>query len=54
MLPGALETLPKPAEDNHPAWTHGAFRIMDNYGVTVAEVFPDETGNSSIQMMACE
>jgi glycosyltransferase involved in cell wall biosynthesis len=54
MLPGALETLKDVAESSNAAWTYGAFRLVDNDGLMVAELFPDETGNCSIQMMAWE
>lgn len=54
MLPGALQTLLNLAESSQAAWTHGAFRMVDNTGATVAELFPDEAGNCSIQMMAWE
>jgi glycosyltransferase involved in cell wall biosynthesis len=54
MLPGALETLIDVAESSNAGWTHGAFRMVDNDGTTVAELFPDESGNCSIQMMAWE
>ena len=54
MLPGAFAALLDVAEKSKAAWIHGAFRMVDNSGVTVAELFPDETGNCSIQMMAWE
>lgn len=54
MLPGAFEALLDVAESSKAAWTHGAFRMVDNSGATVTELHPDETGNCSIQMMAWE
>ena len=43
------ETLIDVAESSDAAWTHGAFQMVDNDGSTVAELFPDETGNCSIE-----
>ena len=54
MLPGAFESLLQAAEESQAGWTHGGFRMMDNAGVTVADLHPDETGNCSIEMMAWE
>ena len=54
MLPGAFEALLTVAEKSKSAWTHGAFRMVDNSGATVIELSPDETGNCSIQMLAWE
>ena len=54
MMPGAFATLLTVAESTKAAWIYGAFRMVDNSGETVAELFPDETGNCSIQMMAWE
>jgi glycosyltransferase involved in cell wall biosynthesis len=54
MLPGAFESLLKLAEESNAAWIHGAFRMTDNTGATVADLHPDEAGNCSIQMMAWE
>jgi glycosyltransferase involved in cell wall biosynthesis len=54
MLPGAFEAFWKETENNSVAWIHGAFRMVDNDGTTVTELYPDETGNCSIQMLAWE
>jgi glycosyltransferase involved in cell wall biosynthesis len=54
MLAGALQTLLAIAEQSQAGWVHGAFRMVDNVGITVMELYPDETGNCSIQMMAWE
>jgi glycosyltransferase involved in cell wall biosynthesis len=54
LLPGAFAALLDIAEKSKAAWIHGAFRMADNSGATVTELFPDETGNCSIQMMAWE
>ena len=54
MMPGAFETLLRVAEESNAAWIHGAFRMVDNAGVTVADIHPNEEGNCSIQMMAWE
>jgi glycosyltransferase involved in cell wall biosynthesis len=54
MLPGAFESLLKTAEGSQAAWIHGAFRMVDNLGATVADIHPDESGNCSIQVMAWE
>ena len=52
MMPGAFEALLHVAEGSHADWVHGAFRMVDNSGTTVAKLFPNEAGNCSIQMMA--
>lgn len=54
MLPGAFDTLLGIADQSQAAWTYGAFRLVDNNGTTITELFPDETGKCSIQMMAWE
>ena len=54
MMPGAFEALLHVAEGSHADWVHGAFRMVDNSGATVAKLFPNEAGNCSIQMMAWE
>lgn len=54
MMSGAFEALLGAAERSQAAWIHGAFRMVDNSGTTVAELFPDESGNCCIQMMAWE
>jgi len=54
MLPGAFEELLNVASFSKAAWVYGAFRLVDNSGLTVTEICPDEMGNCSIQMMAWE
>jgi glycosyltransferase involved in cell wall biosynthesis len=54
MMPGAFNCLLDVAGRSPAAWIHGAFRMVDNSGVTVAEIHPDETGNCCIQMIAWE
>ena len=54
MLPGAFEALLRAAGSSKAAWVYGAFRLVDNAGVTITEIRPDETGNCCIQLMAWE
>jgi hypothetical protein len=54
MMPGAFKALLEVAESSNAAWVYGAFKMVDNAGATVTEIFPDETGNCCIQMMAWE
>jgi glycosyltransferase involved in cell wall biosynthesis len=54
VLPGALESLWKLASTSHAAWLYGAYRLVDNQGKTITEVFPDEVGNCFIQLIAWE
>ena len=54
MMSGAFEALLDIAETTKAAWTYGAFRMVDNSGEIVTELFPEEIGNCSIQMMAWE
>ena len=54
MLLGALERLWELADTSRAAWLYGAFRLVDNQGKTIAEVFPEETGNCFIQLVSWE
>jgi glycosyltransferase involved in cell wall biosynthesis len=54
MLPDAFVTLLQLAETRNAAWIYGAFRMVDNEGATVAELYPYEAGNCCIQMMSWE
>lgn len=54
MMPGAFDALLNVATTTNAAWVHGAFRMVDNSGEKVTDIFPDETGNCCIQMMAWE
>jgi glycosyltransferase involved in cell wall biosynthesis len=54
MMPGAFDELISVAEKTKAAWVYGAFKLVDNSGTTVTEIYPDEIGNCSIQMMAWE
>ena len=54
MLPDAFRSLLDVAESSNAAWIHGGFRMVDNAGRTVADLFPEEEGNCSIQMLAWE
>ncbi len=54
ILPGALQSLSDLATDSHAAWISGAFRLVDNYGKTVADIYPEEKGNCFLQLIARE
>lgn len=54
MLPDAFESLWELASASQAAWLYGAFRLVDNAGKTVVEVFPDERDNCYVQLIAGE
>jgi hypothetical protein len=54
MLPGAFDSLWKLASISDAAWLYGGFRLVDNQGKTIAEIFPEETGNCFVQLVAWE
>jgi glycosyltransferase involved in cell wall biosynthesis len=54
ILPDAFESFWELANNSQADWLYGAFRLVDNSGTSVTEIFPDETGNCSIQLVAWE
>lgn len=54
ILPGAFKGLWELARTSRAVWVYGAFRLVDNQGETIADVFPEETGNCLIQLLAWE
>lgn len=54
MLPGAFEGLLRLASTSDAAWLYGAFRLVDNQGKTIVDVFPEEIGNCFMQLLASE
>lgn len=54
MLPGGMQHLRELASASQAAWVYGAFRLVDNNGEKVADIFPAEQGNCFIQMMYWE
>jgi glycosyltransferase involved in cell wall biosynthesis len=54
MLPGAFESFWELADTSQAAWLYGAFRLVDNAGRTITEIYPDEVGNCYIQLIAWE
>lgn len=54
MLPGAFERFWELDETGQAAWLYGAFRLVDNSGRTITEIYPDEEGNCFIQLIAWE
>jgi glycosyltransferase involved in cell wall biosynthesis len=54
MLPGAFESFWELTNSSQAAWLYGAFRLVDNSGKTITEIYPDEIGNCFIQLIAWE
>ena len=54
MLPGAFEAFWKATQNSAAAWFHGGFRMVDNSGTKIADIFPDETGNCFINLISWE
>lgn len=54
MLPGAFSAFWKAIRTSSAAWVHGGFRMVDNSGAKIADIFPDETGNCFINLIAWE
>ena len=54
MLPGVFENFWEMANTNQAAWLYGAFRLVDDADTTITEIFPDETGNCLMPLIAWE
>ncbi len=54
MLPGAFDAFWEATRDGSAAWFHGAFRMVDNSGDKIVDVFPDEAGNCFLNLIAWE
>ena len=54
MLPGAFEAFWEAARNSWAAWFHGGFRMVNNSGGKIADVFPNETGNCFINLISWE
>jgi glycosyltransferase involved in cell wall biosynthesis len=54
MLPGAFDAFWTATRNSSAAWIHGGFRMVDNSGAKIADIFPDETGNCFINLISWE
>lgn len=54
MLPGAFEAFWETTRSSSAAWIHGAFRMVDNAGEKLVDIYPDETNNCLINLVAWE
>ena len=54
MLPGAFDAFWRATRNGSAAWFHGGFRMVDNSGAKIADVFPDEIGNCLINLISWE
>jgi glycosyltransferase involved in cell wall biosynthesis len=54
MLPGAFYAFWAATRNSPAAWFHGGFRMVDNAGAQIADVFHDETGNCLINLISWE
>jgi glycosyltransferase involved in cell wall biosynthesis len=54
MVPGSFQKLQELAETTQAGWVYGAYRLVNNQGKKVAEIFPGEEGNCYLQMIYWE
>jgi glycosyltransferase involved in cell wall biosynthesis len=54
MLPGAFDAFWEATRNSSAAWLHGGFRMVDNSGAKITDVFADETGNCLINLISWE
>lgn len=54
IVPGAFARWRELACSSHATWLYGAFRLVDNQGQIIVEVFPEEMGNCFAQLVAWE
>src|SRR5215216_4453627 len=54
MLPGAFDTFWETTRNSSAAWIHGAFRLVDNTGEKIVDVFPEEKGNCYVNLISWE
>jgi glycosyltransferase involved in cell wall biosynthesis len=54
MLPGAFDAFWETTRKNSAAWIHGAFRMVNNDGETIVDIFPDQCGNCLINLVSWE
>lgn len=54
MVPGSFQKLQELAEATQAGWVYGAFRLVDNQGQKVVDIFPGEEGNTYLQMINWE
>lgn len=54
MFPDAFANFWDLANSSNAAWLYGAFRLVNNAGERITDIFPDESGNCSIQLLAWE
>jgi glycosyltransferase involved in cell wall biosynthesis len=54
MLPGAFEAFWRATKNHSAGWYHGAFRLVDNSGEKVVDIFPDEANNCFVQLLSWE
>ncbi len=54
MLPGAFDAFWKATRNSSATWFHGGFRMVDNSGGKIADIFPDEIGNCFINLISWE
>lgn len=54
MLPGAFKAFRETAKNSSARWIHGAFRLVDNDGDKIADIFPEEKGNCFLNLISWE
>jgi glycosyltransferase involved in cell wall biosynthesis len=54
MLPSAFEAFWKTTRNSSAAWIHGGFRMVNNAGDKIADIFPEERGNCFLNLVSWE
>jgi glycosyltransferase involved in cell wall biosynthesis len=54
LAPAAFQKLLRTADASRAAWICGGFALVNNQGELIQEIYPPETGNCFIQMIASE
>lgn len=54
MLPDAFRTFWEATRNSSATWICGAFRMVDNAGEKIVDIFPDEQGNCLINLVSWE
>jgi glycosyltransferase involved in cell wall biosynthesis len=54
ILPGAFEAFWETTRNSSAAWIYGAFRMVDNAGEKIVDIYPDEANNCLINLVSWE
>lgn len=54
ILPDAFQSFWKVAKNNQAAWLYGSFKLVNDADEVLIEIYPEESGNCFIQIVAWE